>query len=142
EEPVQADEPSVEPLQAEEAVGAPAPAKPIEDRRSLTVVDPLPARFVFEAGKENGQPITLTGAVPAAATAAYYGVIAGGVPTDALAPQAGLPDDFISSGIAGLRALVQVNEGRLGFDGARWWLRGMVEDASLRDTLTTSIEAL
>ncbi len=142
EEPVQADEPSVEPLQAEEAVGEPAPAKPIEDGRSLTVVDPLPAHFVFEAGKENGQPIALSGAVPAAATAAYYGVIAGGVPTDALVPQAGLPDDFISSGIAGLRALVQVNEGRLGFDGARWWLRGMVEDASLRDTVTTSIEAL
>ncbi len=143
EEPVQTDEPSVEPLQAEEAVTEPAPAEPVADAdRSLTIVDPLPSRFVFEAGKENGQPIALSGAVPAAATAAYYGVIAGGVPTDGLVPQEDLPDDFISSGIAGLRALVEVNEGRLGFDGARWWLRGMVEDASVRDTLTASIEAL
>ncbi|MEO7222890.1 MAG: OmpA family protein [Devosia sp.] len=80
--------------------------------------------------------------MPAEATAAYFGVIAGDVPIDALRPQENLPQDFIESGTAGITALTQVSEGRLGFDGRRWWLRGMVEDAALRDTLSASIAEL
>ena len=135
--------PSAAPASEEPVVAKPSPEQPLADAddRALTVVDPLPARFRFEANKEGGQPIALKGAVPAAATAAYYGVIAGGVPTGAMFAESGLPNDFIDSGIAGLRALVQVNEGRLGFDGTRWWLRGMVETTALRDTLTTAVAA-
>lgn len=127
-----------------EAVTAPSsePPAPTEDDRGLTVVDPLPSRFLFEALKEGGQPIVLKGGVPADATAAYFGVIAGDVPTDGLVAQDGYPEDFIANGTAGLTALTQVNEGRLGFDGTRWWLRGMVEQPALRDTLTATIAAL
>ena len=141
-EPVPSEEPSVEPLSAEPSSEEPVAQEPVEEDRSLTVVDPLPAQFIFEASKDGGQPITLKGAVPADATAAYYGVIAGDVPTDAVYAEQGLPDDFIASGTAGITALTQVNEGRLGFDGTRWWLRGMVEAPALRDTLTSTIAAL
>lgn len=125
----------------EPSSAGPSSEEPTEDR-SLTVVDPLPDRFVFEASKDGGQPIALLGGVPAAATASYFGVIAGDVPTEKLEPRENLPADFIASGTAGLNALVKLSEGRLGFDGTRWWLRGMVEDPVLRDSLTASIEAL
>lgn len=140
-EPVSAEpssEPSIEPS-AETSSEEPVAEEP---DRGLTVVDPLPARFLFEALKEGGQPIALKGGVPAQATASYFGVIAGDVPTDGLIAQAGFPDDFIASGTAGLNVLGQVTEGRLGFDGTRWWLRGMVEKTELRDTLTANIAAL
>ena len=141
-DPMAAEASSEEPS-AEPTVTEPSSEEPVaEEDRSLTVVDPLPARFVFEASKDGGQPLALKGAVPAAATAAYYGVIAGDVPVDALFAEDGLPDDFIASGTAGINTLTQVNEGRVGFDGTRWWLRGMVEDAALRDTLTAAIAAL
>ncbi len=137
-EPVSSEVSSAEPPADELSSAEAAP----EEDRSLIVVDPLPARFVFEASKEGGQPIALKGAVPVATTAVYYGVIAGNVPTDAMHAGDDLPRDFIASGAAGIKALVRVNEGRLGFDGTRWWLRGMVEEAALRDTLTASIAAL
>jgi outer membrane protein OmpA-like peptidoglycan-associated protein len=136
-------EPSLEPSSEQPSSEQPSSEEPAADEdRSLTVVDPLPARFVFEANKDRGQPIALSGGVPADATAKYFGVIAGDVAVDKLYAQPNLPDDFIASGTAGLNALSQVNEGRLGFDGTRWWLRGMVEDPALRDTLTTTIAAL
>jgi len=140
-EPISSEPISSEPS-AEPSVEASSEEPPVEEDRSLTVVDPLPARFVFEANKDGGQPVVLSGGVPADATAKYFGVIAGDVATDALYAQPNLPDDFIASGTAGLTALGRVNEGRLGFDGTRWWLRGMVEDAALRDTLTNTIAAL
>jgi outer membrane protein OmpA-like peptidoglycan-associated protein len=150
-EPVSSEAVPSEPISSEPVASEPssAPAEepsseepPAEEDRSLIVVDPLPARFVFEANKDGGQPVVLSGGVPADATAKYFGVIAGDVPVDALYAQPNLPDDFIASGTAGLNALSEVNEGRLGFDGTRWWLRGMVEDAGLRDTLTATIAAL
>ncbi len=137
---------SSEPISSEpssEPVAAPSSEPPsAQEDRGLTVVDPLPSRFLFEALKEGGQPIVLKGGVPAEATAAYFGVIAGDVPTDGLVAQDGYPEDFIANGTAGLTALAQVSEGRLGFDGTRWWLRGMVEQPALRDTLTATIAAL
>jgi outer membrane protein OmpA-like peptidoglycan-associated protein len=133
--------PSAEPSAEPSSEPSAEPSPPEEDR-GLIVVDPLPSRFLFEAVKEGGQPIVLTGGVPADATAAYFGVIAGDVPTDRLVTQTGFPADFIASGTAGLNVLTQLPEGRLGFDGARWWLRGMVEQPTLRDTLTANIAAL
>jgi outer membrane protein OmpA-like peptidoglycan-associated protein len=110
--------------------------------RSLIVVDPMPSRFLFEALKEGGQPVVLTGGVPAEATAAYFGVIAGNVPTDGMEARANLPTDFIDNGIAGLRALGELHEGRLGFDGTKWWLRGAVEQAAVREPILAAIDAL
>ncbi|RYE11313.1 MAG: BON domain-containing protein [Hyphomicrobiales bacterium] len=133
EEPVAAvsAEPSAEPV-----------AEPAAEDRGLTVVDQLPARFAFEAKKEGGQPIALLGSVPADATAAYFGVIAGNVPADALRVEANLPDDFIASGTAGLNALTQLNEGRLGFDGDRWWLRGLAEQPETLDAVRALVASL
>jgi outer membrane protein OmpA-like peptidoglycan-associated protein len=53
-----------------------------------------------------------------------------------------LPEDFIFSGIAGIDALMQLREGRLGFDGSKWWLRGRAEQPAMRDVIEASIAAL
>lgn len=144
-EPALVPEPSSEPVAepSSQPVVEPSaePSSEPEQDRSLTIVDPLPDRFVFEAAKEGGQ-ISLRGGVPAAATAAYFGVIAGNVATDALLPQTGLPDDFIANGTTGLTALTQLNEGRLGFDGERWWLRGLAQATTTLDAVRASIAAL
>jgi outer membrane protein OmpA-like peptidoglycan-associated protein len=137
-------QPSAEPSGAassEPSAGPVAEDEPTEDR-SLIVVDPLPARFTFEASKESGQPIALKGVVLRDATIAYFAELAGNVPTDDLIVSDGLPTDFVASGAAGLRALIAANEGRLGYDGTRWWLRGMVETPAARDAITGAIAAL
>jgi outer membrane protein OmpA-like peptidoglycan-associated protein len=145
-EPVVAPEPEPEPMaeaEPEPAVEVEPAAEPEpEPARGLEVVEPLPEHFVFEATKARGEPIALRGGVPAAATAAYFAVIAGDVPADDMLPQTGLPADFIDSGIAGLRALVQLHEGRLGFDGTRWWLRGVARFAAEADAVRAAIAAL
>ena len=84
----------------------------------------------------------LSGAVPADATAAYFGVIAGDAKTDKLEATTGLPDDFTPSGTAGLNALAELSEGHLGFDGSRWWLRGKAEQQPVLDDVKAKIAAL
>lgn len=124
--------PSSEPVATEE---------PAEDR-SLIVVDPLPARFTFEASKEGGQPIVLRGVVLREATIPYFADLAGDVPTSDMIVSDGLPDDFVADGAVGITALRSTSEGRLGFDGTRWWLRGLVETTETRDAITSSIATL
>ena len=64
------------------------------------------------------------------------------MPTDALTVAAGLPPDFITNGIGSIDALTRLSEGRLGFDGARWWLRGKAETAAVKDAVEASVAAL
>lgn len=106
------------------------------------MVDPLPDRFVFEAARDSGQAIVLKGGVPSLPVAAGFGVLAGNVSADALLPQAGLPADFVANATAGLTALVQLREGRLGFDGSKWWLRGQGEQQATLNAIRARIAAL
>lgn len=144
-EPLSSDPPldaPSEPLSLVEQLPSEEPAADPAEDRSLTVVDPMPDRFTFEASKDTGQPIALRGVALHAATIRYFGELAGSVDTGNLVVSEGLPTDFAVSGAAGLRALLQVNEGRLGFDGTRWWFRGMVENAEARDAISSSLAAL
>jgi outer membrane protein OmpA-like peptidoglycan-associated protein len=101
----------------------------------------MPSALAFEATLPPGGSIVLKGSVPADATAAYFGVIAGGVKTDGLVATSGLPDDFIANGTTGLEALAELSEGHLGFDGTRWWLQGKAEQ-SAKDDVTARIASL
>jgi len=117
-----------------------------EDREiaptTLTALPPIPNTLVFEANRKAGGTIALSGSVPADATAAYFGVLAGGVKTDKLETTGGLPDDFTVNGTAGLNALTELSEGHLGFDGTRWWLRGKAEQQPVVDDVNAKIAAL
>ncbi len=145
---------SEQPLEPASSSEPPAPAavesssseEPAADRdvapTSIEVTTPLPDSLVFSANKPRGGKIALSGAVPAEATAAYFGVIAGGVKTDKLAIAQGLPDAFIPSGTAGLTALAELSEGQLGFDGTRWWLHGKAKQQAVKDAVASTIAAL
>jgi outer membrane protein OmpA-like peptidoglycan-associated protein len=106
------------------------------------LVPQMPETLVFEARRTSGGATTLAGAVPADATAAYFAVLAGNEKADGLTAKADLPQDFIPSGTAGLNALAELSEGRLGFDGTRWWLEGKAEQQSVRDDVLGKIAAL
>ena len=102
----------------------------------------MPDTFVFAAVRQAGGPINLAGSVPAEATATDFGTLAGGAKTDKLTVDADLPPDFVASGSAGLSALGELLEGRLGFDGDRWWLRGKAERQLTASDANAKVAAL
>jgi outer membrane protein OmpA-like peptidoglycan-associated protein len=102
----------------------------------------MPDTFVFAAVRNAGGPIALAGSVPATTTATDFGALAGGAKTDKLTVDTGLPPDFATSGSAGLTALSELLEGRLGFDGDRWWLRGKTEQQATATDASAKVAAL
>ncbi len=52
---------------------------------------------------------------------------------------AGAPDNFGISAVAGLDALLALDEGSLGLGGNRWTLTGEVADAATRDAIQTAL---
>jgi outer membrane protein OmpA-like peptidoglycan-associated protein len=127
-----ATEPALEVAAAPEPVATPAP-------------EPEPARvardFAFLASKPLGGEIALQGVVPADAARRFFGVIAGGVPTESLALSPSLPETFIPNADAGIRLLASVDDGRFGLDRGAWVFEGRVENASERDAVLASIAA-
>lgn len=109
---------------------------------TLNVAPPMPEKMDFEAVREAGGPVVLKGVVPDPLTAGLYAMLAGGAKTDELEPTDGLPADFVQSGTAGVVALAELDEGRLGFDGSRWWLRGKAREEHVVDDAKSRIAAL
>jgi outer membrane protein OmpA-like peptidoglycan-associated protein len=108
---------------------------------TLTAVSPMPETLVFTASRTAGGPISLSGAVPSQDIADYLGTLAG-AKADKLAVSADLPAGFAESATAGINALAQLADGRLGFDGSKWWLRGKVGQQAVIDSIGTAIAAL
>jgi outer membrane protein OmpA-like peptidoglycan-associated protein len=102
----------------------------------------MPETLVFEADRTEGGTMVLTGAVPDASTAGLFGVLGGRADTSALEPRAGLPTTFAANGAAGVAALAELDQGRLGFDGARWWLRGKAQQQFVLDDVRTRLARL
>jgi outer membrane protein OmpA-like peptidoglycan-associated protein len=102
----------------------------------------MPATLSFEATLDATGKVAAKGSVPSADDAAAIAKAAPGSAADALVAVSGLPDGFTASATAGLTALATLTEGRLGFDGARWWLRGTAETSTIRDAATSAIAAV
>ena len=124
---------------------APASSSSAESRAiaptTLTAVQPMPETLLFEASRTAGGPMSLTGVVPSAEVADDLGTLAG-ARTDKLTVAADLPAGFAESATAGISALAQLAEGRVGFDGSRWWLRGKVGQQAVIDSVGAAIAAL
>lgn len=141
-----------EPIARPEPVPEAEPVAPAAEVADVPAADATPApavetepavrHFVFEAGKPLGGPIGLQGVVPAEPTSRWLGVIAGEVPVDGLVVDAGLPADFIPNADAGVRALAMLADGRLGFDGKTWVLRGRSESEETRRAALANFDAL
>ena len=137
-------EPTPEPVPAEEpAVTAkPAPTKEASAAPTDTPTPDLARSFTFEASKARGAAIALTGTVPADATRKYFGVIAGGVPTEGMSISSTLPGDFITSADVGIRTLGMLADGTLGFDGSTWVLSGQAATEEERVAALSNLAAV
>ena len=102
---------------------------------------PMPDTLVFEANLESGGQLALKGSAPAAADIKAIGK-ATGASTKNLKPATGLPAGFTASVTGGTAVLSKLGQGRLGFDGTRWWLRGSAYTAAARDAATAAIAAI
>lgn len=109
---------------------------------AIDVVPPMLQTFVFEASRTGGSAIVLKGVVPADAAAKYFGSISGGGDISGLVVTPGLPADFITNALTGIDAVGKLVDARLGFDGARWWLRGKAEQQQSNDSILAAIAAL
>jgi OOP family OmpA-OmpF porin len=125
------------------------PAEPVEPAPAEVAALPAPAPtltapadFIFESSRRNAGPLFLSGVVPADATRRYFAVIAGNVPAGGLSISTTLPPDFIPSADAGLRALTELFNGELGYDGARWYLTGTADTPDRRTAALNGIMAL
>jgi OOP family OmpA-OmpF porin len=102
----------------------------------------MPDTLLFEADRgRSGKPV-LKGGVPIKGAIADFSKALGGADTTGLAVVAALPDDFAASAIGGFGALSHLGEGRLGFDGTRWWLRGKADSPAAKDATTSAVAAL
>lgn len=106
---VPAPTPETAPAEAASPVESPAPA-----------IDPA---YHFSASRNAQGVITLAGQVPADATARYLASLAKAEHAD-LAVTPGAPDNFANNAQAGMRALLQLQDGRLQFDKGAWSLSG------------------
>ncbi|HEY4202143.1 MAG TPA: OmpA family protein [Devosiaceae bacterium] len=138
--------PSVEPMTSPEVQAAPAaPAHllaPASPASAAPEQSPVAADYAFHATRSDKGVIALSGAVPADATRSYFGVIAGGAPDAGLTVTPGAPDDFITSGTAGLRALALLTDGKLDFAEGKWSLRGSAatgDDLNLVNALVSAL---
>ena len=98
--------------------------------------------YVFVAEKTADDGIELSGDVPAAATRAYLGVIAGTSDTDALTVRQGAPGEFIADAVGGLRALMTLDTGKLVYKDFGWSLSGKSASDTTRAAVAAAVGSL
>jgi len=133
--PTPAEQPGIEPTPEASTEASVAPT-------DTPAVTPVVRSFSFEASKPRGGQIALKGNVPADATRKYFGVIAGGVPTEGMSISSALPGDFITSADIGIRTLGLLTGGSLGFDGTNWVLNGQVATEEERVAALAGLDAV
>ena len=125
-----------------EGVAEPQPTTP-----EVANVGPEPQPVVasdysFSASRAAGEPVTLSGEVPADAARRYFGVVAGNVATEGLEIAPNAPTDFLVNATAGLRAVERMSEADLSLAQGRWSLRGKTNSEAERQAVLASIAAL
>jgi len=83
--------------------------------------------------------IVMSGQVPAAATRSYLSVIAGGASPNGLRIAENPPENFILDAVAGLRALQNLDEGRLQHSETGWSLAGLARTEGNRSGALAAI---
>lgn len=89
---------------------------------ALPVVDP----YNWRAQKARGGAVTFSGFVPTAQLKAYLAVHAGQGVTDGSSLGAGAPEGFVADALAGLDAILALDEGSVSLSAGNWSLDGRV----------------
>jgi outer membrane protein OmpA-like peptidoglycan-associated protein len=103
----------------------------------LPVVEP----YSWRAQKTAGGTLALTGFVPTEPLKRYLANRAGASAVDSTALGAGAPEGFVGSSVAGLDALLALDEGTISLSGDDWTLTGKVATTAQRYTLEAALRA-
>ena len=118
---------------------APVPAEPLD------VAEPVPedpaVPYAFEALRTAEGVVSLSGQVPAAATASYLSTIADADPA-ALVVDPDAPEGFMPNVLVGMRALLQMRQGQLQLVGGQWSLSGEAMSHEARSAIEAEIAGL
>ncbi len=101
---------------------------------------PIVAPYVWRAQKSAGGDVLLTGFSPDDAFQDSVKAHAVGA-SDSTTLGAGAPDGFAASALAGLDALMALDEGAVALDGSRWSLTGTAKNGAARDTVQSKLAA-
>ncbi len=104
------------------------------------VAEPAPP-YLFTAIRSAEGAVSLSGQVPASATASYLATIAD-ADASALVVDAAAPEAFMPNVLAGMRALLQMREGQLQLDDGAWSLRGEAMSHGARSAIEAEIASL
>jgi outer membrane protein OmpA-like peptidoglycan-associated protein len=104
---------------------------------ALPVVDP----YVWRAQKSANGTVTFGGFVPTEQLKRYLAGHAGSAVVDGTALGAGAPEGFIPASIAGLDALLAMDEGTLALSAGNWSLTGKLPTTTARYAVETGLRA-
>lgn len=111
---------------------------------TATAQTPSPAAvdpdYAFSAIKSSSGEVIFSGQVPADPAIRFFQAITGGN-SDAVSIAPNAPPDFILLAEAGVRALMQLDEGTLSFSAGRWALSGATSDPQTRNTVVAALNA-
>ena len=129
------EDPAPDDVEVAEAA-APAP----EATSPEPVAEPAPP-YAFKAMRNADGAVSLSGQVPAAATARYLSTIADADPS-ALVVDPAAPEAFMPNVLAGMRALLQMREGQLQLVDGAWSLSGEAMSREALSAIETEIAGL
>ena len=102
---------------------------------ALPVVDP----YSWRAQKAAGGAVTFSGFVPTPQLKAYLAVHAGAGVVDGTSLGAGAPESFVSEAVAGLDAILALDEGSVSFSAGNWSVDGKVGSTADRHAIETAL---
>lgn len=103
---------------------------------ALPVVDP----YSWRAQKAAGGTVTFSGFVPTEQLKAYLAVHAGNGAVDGTALGAGAPETFVADSLAGLDAVLALDEGSVNFAAGNWSLEGKVGTTASRHIVEAALK--
>ncbi|MBB4050842.1 outer membrane protein OmpA-like peptidoglycan-associated protein [Devosia subaequoris] len=141
-------EPEVIEATTEEPVTEPEPERtPAEEpvatdtQETLADAPAIDPTYTFSATRTIDGAVSLSGSVPAAATASYAAALTG-ADASALRVRAGAPDGFVGNLQTGLRALLQLQTGQLALADNAWSLSGEAPSTAVKAEIEVQLAAL
>ncbi|MCP8882535.1 OmpA family protein [Devosia sp. XJ19-1] len=125
---------------APEAPAPSEPAAPAEPAPPVAAPQAAPD-YAFVARRAADGAVTLSGQVPAQSTARYLATLSGSA-AENLEIVPGAPDTFVQDAQAGIRALLQLQQGQLELADGAWSLMGDAKSPADKAALDAQIAAL
>jgi len=107
------------------------------EQAAVPIIDP----YAWRAQKSADGTLLISGFAPTEQFKRYVAVHAGGKVIDSSSIGAGAPETFVGDAVAGLDALLSMQQGAISLAAGNWTLTGNVEDANIRHQIETRLTA-